>query len=775
MGVLEFFGSLLKNNITSNAIKVNFNTQKNFDSLFLDFNSIIHVSSHKVTDDINIFLQSILKSLYEQRPLSQNILDNNFKKYHMTEIKSQITLESKPISVIKIFKDYFNKKRLNKLIIIDVIDTVKYILNTFCEKDKLKLLLIAIDGVPSKGKIIEQRQRRYLSAIIEKYQNNILESFKEYLKNQPDYTYYYNKYEIKWSTNNITPGTKFMNKLAEYLKNEKIQQSFKINQKHLKIIVSDMSEIGEGEKKIVNYINKKYTNSSDNIAVYSPDADVILLCMLLPVTHIFMIRHNQQTNFYDLIDIHLLKSNISYYINNNPKYAKENFDIEKINKDIVFISTLFGNDFVPKIETLNVKRGFQNIMDKYLITLVQYKSKDNYLINFVNDKYKLNFIFLKSFIKELLPIELDFIENNDLYNEFINAGQIKDTFSEMTITAQNIVGIYNDFMIEYNNFKNTLKNNGNYSYFEKNEFFMNSLRKSINIIIKDQPVNVTYLSNRELISLIKKFYQENQSFPKLNINLNTYSTSISDKYHKLKIKGFNEYQIESYKFKHMLDEYHIKFNAQPLKLSPSKLNNYYETYFGIKINNKKMSDEQKHIMHKYLEGIIWVFEYYYNDASYISRWYYEYERAPLLKDLYAFLTSIGLEYYDDIYKILDNYQIHDIKSYFNPLEQLIYVSPMIGNILKLIPKNYRQYITSKDLDPFLANLFIDISKIVENLWNEKKVDNIDCHNIMFFNKCIIKSIHKLTTSDDKLFMTQMRNIKPSELSLKLSKNIEPKF
>lgn len=775
MGVLEFFGSLLKNNITSNAIKVNFNTQKNFNLLFIDFNSIIHVSSHKITDDINNFLQLILKSLYEQRSLSQVILENYFKKYHMIEIKSQFTLESNPLNIIKIFKDHFNKKYLNKLIIIDVIDTVKYILNTFCETDKLKLLLIAIDGVPSKGKIIEQRQRRYLSAITEGYQNNILESFKDYLKKQPNYTYYYNKYEIKWSTNNITPGTKFMNKLSEYLKNEKIQQSFKINQRNLKIIVSDMSEIGEGEKKIVNYINKKYTNSDDNLAVYSPDADVILLCMLLPVTHVFMIRHNQQTNFYDLIDIHLLKSNISYYINNNPKYAKENFDIEKINKDIVFISTLFGNDFVPKIETLNVKRGFQNIMDKYLITLLIYKSNNTYLINYVNNKYKLNFIFLKSFIKELLPIELDFIENNDLYNEFINAGQIKDTFSEMTVTSQNIVGIYNDFILEYNNFKRTIKNNGNYSYFERNEFFMNSLRKSVNIVISGQIVNVTYLSDKELISLIKKYYQENQDFPKLNINLNTYSTSIQDKYHKLKIKGFNEYQIESYKFKHMLDEYNIKFNAQPLKLTLDNLNNYYETYFGIKINDKKISKEQKHIMHKYLEGIIWVFEYYYNDASYTSRWYYEYERAPLLKDFYNFLNSIGLEYYDTIYKVLDTYQIHDIKTYFNPLEQLIYVSPMIRNILKIIPKNYRKYIESNNLDPFLLNLFIDVHKIVKNLWNEEKSTNIDCHNIMFFNKCLIKSIHKLSTSDDNLFMAKMRKIKPTESSLKLSKNSKPKF
>ena len=98
--------------------------------------------------------------------------------------------------------------------------------------------------------------------------------------------------------------------------------------------------------------------------IYSPDADVILLCMLFPVKKLYMLRYNQQTspqagNIYDLIDIRMLKSNISYYINNNPDYSKENFEIDRINYDIVCISSLFGNDFVPKMETLMLKKGFK--------------------------------------------------------------------------------------------------------------------------------------------------------------------------------------------------------------------------------------------------------------------------------------------------------------------------------------------------------------------------------------------------------------------------------
>lgn len=265
--------------------------------------------------------------------------------------------------------------------------------------------------------------------------------------------------EIKWNRNKITPGTGFMNKLVAYLNDEKIQNKIKNGRPNLEIIISDMYEVGEGEKKIVNYINKYLKNTGNNIMIYSPDADMILLCMLLPVNKLYMLRHNAEStkkenkNIYDLIDIKMLKNNIGYYINNNPQFSKGNFDMDKINKDIVCLSTLFGNDFVPKIETLNVKRGFQSIMDAYLKTLMNLKNHDNNYLVKKNGKYLLNLFFLKNILKNLLPEEEDFIKNNRLYAEFITIGQIKYVFKDIEITPKNLFVVYNDFMREYGNLK----------------------------------------------------------------------------------------------------------------------------------------------------------------------------------------------------------------------------------------------------------------------------------------------------------------------------------
>uniref|UniRef100_A0A6C0LQT8 Xrn1 N-terminal domain-containing protein n=1 Tax=viral metagenome TaxID=1070528 RepID=A0A6C0LQT8_9ZZZZ len=773
MGVLEFFGTLIKNDITSSSIKIDSKQKMAINHLLLDFNSIIHVSSQKTIQDVNTFMKTVLKILYQHRPINNTIINEYFKKYKMENIQKMINQDSDPIDVINLFHDHFSEKELDKLIITMVINTVLFIIRTFCDNKSIETLLIAIDGVPSKGKMIEQKQRRYMGSIISEYHKKIMHKYKDYLIKQPDNVYLIEKMAIKWNRNKITPGTFFMHKLVNYFRSNKIQEKIKVNRDNLNIIISDMYEIGEGEKKIVNYVTDKLKNSQDTIVIYSPDADVILLCMLLPVSNIKMLRYNQQTFLYDLIDIKLLKENISYYINNN---SQKKFDTNRINYDIVCLSTLFGNDFVPKMETLNVKKGFQNIMDAYLKTLLELKDKDNYLVKTsINNVFDLNFIFLKKILQNLLPEEKDFIKYNQLYNRYINTGLIKNVFDYENITPDNIVSIVNTFNQEYLNLQNLIKNNGSYLYFESNDQFMNSLKKSIMINLDGQYINTIYLSNKEMINLLKKYYYKIKKFPRLMINLNTWSTSILDKHHQDRMKESNiknEYQKELYKFENMLDEYRVKFNAQPLNLSEQNLDIYYKTYFGINLfdKNQLLTEEANKIMHDYLEGLLWVFDYYFNDSSYINKWFYQHERAPLMRHLLMFLDDINVDYIDQTIKKLKQFQVKDLDTYFNPIEQLIYVSPMTPDVMNLLPDNYKKIIES---DPILQTYFVNTKEIVNRLWNETTSTDIDCKGIIFFNKCLLKSLPKNNQSDDNIFLKTIRKVKQNEISKSRSINTYP--
>ena len=798
MGILEFFNSLVKHDITASAIKVDYKERSDIHHLLFDFNSIIHVSSQKVNADIDSFMKQILKHLYQNRSMNTPLLTKQFDRYKMQHIQKKIVENMDPDKVIDLFHEHFTTKVMDKLVITLVINTVLYIIRTYCHNTSIKTIVIAIDGVPSKAKMLEQRQRRYLGTIIESYKTKILAQYKDYLLERDDYVYVATKRAVRWSRNNITPGTAFMHKLVSYLSDAKIQDKLRVNRPQMKIVISDMYQIGEGEKKIVNYVNKYLKNTSDNIMVYSPDADMILLCILLPATSVYVLRYDQQSFYYDLIDVTALKTNISYYINNHPSYAKTNFNINRINYDLVCINSLFGNDFVPKIETINVKRGFQNILDAYLKTLLFLKTdtKQLYLVEVVESTYHLNFVFLKNIIKFLLPLEQDFIKYNNLYNIYINAGQIKNVFDYMEINEENIVSVYHQFRGDYEQLKHAIKSNGNYARFLADDQFMTSLKRSINIRIDNNAVTTSYLSNKEIIKLLQTYYHKYRDFPRLNINLNTYSRHIDDPYYKKDIEGFNRYQKEVFKFEKMLDDYQYKFNAQPLNLTKNKVDQYYETYFDIKLyggsnritrvpritrvtrtkGGSNLTKGAAQIMHDYLEGLVWVFNYYFNDASYINIWYYPHERAPLLQHLYAYCNGIDDTYLEKILGSLDKYHVTKLASYFNPIEQLIYVSPLTKiNMLDILPANYREYLMSDKLDPFLVTFFADIKDIVNRLWSEKKSTDVDCHGALYFNKCLIKSIHKPSETDDETFLQAIRKVKPTAVSIRRSQNTEPDF
>ena len=118
----------------------------------------------------------------------------------------------------------------------------------------------------------------------------ILEENKESLKTEKPFNKYeYLTNQIGWSRSNISPATSFMTKLDNYLNSSE----FKLKIKSVitgidtsKIIISGFTEKDEGEKKIVDYVNNIENRINTSICVYSPDADVILLSMLLKKTKI---------------------------------------------------------------------------------------------------------------------------------------------------------------------------------------------------------------------------------------------------------------------------------------------------------------------------------------------------------------------------------------------------------------------------------------------------------------------------------------------------------
>ena len=583
MGVERFFSSLRRDYNFIHKI----NTKIEGQHLLIDFNSIVHI-------------------------MSQCLLSN-----------------------IKNDKD-INKETFE----IKLIDEVGYYIETLLKEqfhsNQIITITICVDGVPSMAKINEQRKRRYMGEIISKL-------IKE------DNNKFY------WSRNNISPGTQFMSNMIEFLKSNNFEnrlQNICINLKDY--IVSGIDEMGEGEIKILHYIdnivamqqidpkgheNKNYKN--DKFVIYSPDSDVIILLLMKSATinlNLYMLRYDQQlstykTPVYSGVDINHYKKILFEYVSSR---MNKKVEITAVIMDIVFILTVFGDDFLPKLETLRVNTDINLIMDHYILTLIKYgyillkNNNNNYNNN--NIIYSINIDNFLSFLKLIQKKEDYFLRRNARYHVSSNYNRIVNDIVgyNMNILRELIVEylwkfiyynkpefvsvnplnasktIDNNSFILLDSFMNKPESKQNMSKFAninfKNELIWNKMLAIIsdyyieilNVIdgkkLKSKNIYsneiffIEALPNELLKDIIKYFYLSYElpiTIPlKMNLDnenskivLNNYNST--EQPHKMKISKLNKDDSEYYKLDRKLDNYY--------KILNPKDQFYYDIYFKNKI------------------------------------------------------------------------------------------------------------------------------------------------------------------------------------------------
>lgn len=246
-------------------------------------------------------------------------------------------------------------------------DSLIYTISIIRKCNPTCLLYIGVDGLCPMAKIIQQRYRRYITV----WKNDQLD---DDIKEQ-------------WDRNNITPGTRFMAKfnvcINEFSKNIKAKY---------KVIVSDSSEFGEGEHKIMNYINDNAIDNDTTDIIYGLDADLILLGMISKnSSNIILMREESYLN------IEKLKSSLILHYNqmHNMSFIR----------DYVVLCSLLGNDFLPSLTYMKIKhRGIDRLMCFYSTV------KEELSTGLTTDK-QVNFIFLAKIIE--LVAKTEDIEMNE--------------------------------------------------------------------------------------------------------------------------------------------------------------------------------------------------------------------------------------------------------------------------------------------------------------------------------------------------------------------------
>ena len=357
---------------------------------------------------------------------------------------------------------------------------------------------------------------------------------------------------------------------------------------------------------------------------------MMLLALILkkdsPIT---IYRHDQQKSkkvfIYNIKNIELLKKAILHQTKINIKEFNLKPNYKNIINDIVLIFTIFGDDFLPKIESYDVKNDIGLLLDLYMITFIEQKE---YLIKF-NKKYILNYSFLNKLLEVMSKFENHVLKENFLSKKYHNFKKFKNYHlgKEFRELKKNIKNEINKDSYKYlvNNILFILDKNLFYEYFKNS---------SNQIIKKYKQYFIYFINSSELFdyffdylrnNIDKKIILISDKLTDKPITLEEYDKSSTNKYYKNIISGLPKQEVEEYLLLNRIDKYYNKLNSKDLVNldgSEHSINKYYQSYF----NNYDINQ----IVNQYLTGINWIFQYYYND-EYILFMVLYFSHAPNLK------------------------------------------------------------------------------------------------------------------------------------------------
>lgn len=727
MGVEKFFSSLKKKYKSENDIFITqYNKPIKCNHLLIDFNSIVHV----ISQDLN-----------------QNSNHSNNNTFELELIKK-------------------------------VCEYIENLIRYYMIVSGINSIHICVDGIPTMAKIYEQKKRRYMGDLL----SNLAQHSNSFT----------------WSRNNISPGTDFMKDMINALNSEEYIKRIKnicINIKEYN--VSGILIEGEGEFKIVKIIDTIISNNNNNnIIVYSPDSDVILLLLLSaiknPTFKITMLRFDQMNSrkdnmIYDVININHFQNILIDYIKTKDSLHHALHDIKhdhNLIADIVFILTVFGDDFLPKLETVRVNMDISIILDFYALILGKY----NYILTKKNNIYMINTNTLLEFFKLINNYEDYFIKRNAKHHMISSYHKIEkyilsDSLYKLRDLAINYIWkfIYinkvSDVMVSPLNVNTLISVDKFIEYIKTKEVNIDKkiLEKFINKDINSGSIyncydsmlylikynyieilqnidNISISTPENVLQSILVYFYINYKLP-FNFNIELYHKKIhlntfnsNDMNHRYRIEKMDKSKINNYLIENKLDQYFNLFNPvdnfykNVYKHIESEIDyNFYYTEHFPNINKDTL-------VSNYIEGLNFVLNYYHNHIV-DNYWYYPHSRSPMLSDIIKFYTSTSTST-----NKLDT-------KFLTPLEHYIFVTPfhlMTLDSLNMISKNNKNNIDNIIL--FIKenpHYFFNLDKIYKNLYNKSHGNKqIDCSVSHFISKCHLIYLEKYI--DIKKFIIDIR-------------------
>lgn len=382
-----------------------------FDNLYLDMNSIIHPCSHP-ENGVCVYGRS---------------MGSNSNKY---------VLNRSNLKQMRILCTTF----LNTLIDYSVLSghVVFCIWLLVCLDYIFEFPLIKVlDGVAPRAKMNQQRSRRFRAArdsnIKKREEKERIEDLIDrgaLTREEADQQRIIEESKRHFDSNCITPGTEFMDKVAQSLRwyvHDRINNT--PGWQDVQVIISDASVHGEGEHKIMEFIRKQrelptYDPNTKHV-LYGLDADLIMLGLATHEPHFTILREfvqdkrNEGLQYQDgtltHVQFQFLRINVLREYLESDMYVENlpfEWDLERALDDFVFVCFFVGNDFLPHLPTLEIR-------EKAIDLLIElYKKILPFMGGYITDNGDVDLSRAEMLLSEIALVENTILERRKERDEY---------------------------------------------------------------------------------------------------------------------------------------------------------------------------------------------------------------------------------------------------------------------------------------------------------------------------------------------------------------------
>ena len=627
------------------------------------------------------------------------------------------------------------------------LDIFKYTDRVLMMARPRKVLMIAVDGVAPRAKMNQQRARRFRAAKDAELKAKQLEIEVQERELRGEIINDAIKGKKQWDSNAITPGTPFMDRLAEALR---YWVAYKLSSDpgwaNLQVIISDATVPGEGEHKLMSFIRLQRSDPqydpNTKHCIYGLDADLIFLGLATHEPHFRVLREDvfasQDKKF-------TIKDQIADANSNGDTVAKEDkkpflwlhvnvlreylqvelftprmsfpFELERAIDDWVFLCFFAGNDFLPHLPSLDVR-------DNGIDTLVQcWKRSLPILKDYVTCDGKLN---LKSV--EVLMSNLAYKESEIFKNKHAAEQRREENNKRRKLAQEQERALKRVYLSQVSKGKDKAPLTA-----DVNMPLMDTLGQNVegyanltnsDIVQNRAILTKANLANSDAAAELKKLIDSKKT--QVTVVQDQIATDSSANSETTTSESeLEEIQSDNSLKRKLEPEEDKQTQSDDIKLwEPGYNKRYYEAKFHCQ-SDEEIEQTKRDVVRHYVEGIAWVALYYYQGCP-SWNWYFPYHYAPFAAD------------FTNLEELFPEGVKFKLGEPFRPFEQLMSVLPAASG--HTLPQVFRDLMSNPDSE--IIDLFymrseqaiIELSVKYGNVCN-KVAKNI-LNNILDAEECV---------------------------------------